>query len=177
MNLCILPLQPEDINEILSWNADKGPEFLRQWAGKGYVHPLTYDQIAQRLTSYNADDKCQIFKILSLGEAGGRIIGTVELNTSCMPKRTAMVCRYLISPAYHNMGYGSSAMILLVGTAFNKMKYKALRLRVFAYNTRAVRCYEKAGFSIIETNTWDNNLTVYEMEIKAKQHKSKTHNN
>jgi len=168
LNLSILPLQPEDIYEILKWNSDKGQDFLTQWAGNGYIHPLTYEQIVERLTTQNLYNKYWIYKILLINETEEKIIGTAELNTIRMPKHTAMLCRYLIAPDYQNMGYGCLSLILLSEKAFRDHGFKTLRLKVFTYNTRAVRCYEKAGFTIIDQSPWDNGLDIYEMELNTR---------
>jgi len=175
LNLNILPLQPEDINEILKWNSDKGKDFLVQWAGSGYIHPLTYEQIKNRLAPQDDYDECWIYKILLIDETGEKLIGTAELNTAGMPRHTAMLCRYLIAPDYQNRGYGCLSLILLSEKAYKDLGFKALRLRVFTYNTRAVRCYEKAGFSIIEQSTWENNLDIYEMELILSKRRVRMH--
>ncbi|MDR1559036.1 MAG: GNAT family N-acetyltransferase [Clostridiales bacterium] len=169
MNLSISPLHTDDIYDILNWNADTGPEFLTQWAGNGYIYPLTYEQLAKRLPPNTDSEKCRIFKILLNNDRGEKIIGTAELNTHAMPKRTAMICRYLIAPAYQNQGYGCLSLILLSNLAFRDLGFKSLRLKVFAYNTRATRCYEKAGFSIIDTRQWNDSLIIHEMELNSKK--------
>jgi len=43
-------------------------------------------------------------------------------------------------------GYGTEALMLLQDYAFGVLGLERLELEVYADNTRAVRCYEKAGF-------------------------------
>jgi len=42
-------LKTENANVIVNWCKDKDEDFLRQWAGRGYIYPLTETQISERL--------------------------------------------------------------------------------------------------------------------------------
>ncbi|MDR1914442.1 MAG: GNAT family N-acetyltransferase [Clostridiales bacterium] len=163
MYLDILPIQLEDISAILNWNADTNADFLLQWAGRGYLFPLDFNQIAHRI---NSDKYSSVFKIVLTDGGHETMIGTVELNHTRRSRRSAMVCRYLIAPNFQGMGYGTLALMLLVKKAFIEWGYKTLRLRVFEYNTPAVHCYEKVGFYMKSKSVWDNGQTVLEMQIK-----------
>jgi len=43
-------------------------------------------------------------------------------------------------------GYGTDAMRLILRYAFTELNLQRVSLDVYAYNPRAIRCYEKAGF-------------------------------
>jgi len=47
---------------------------------------------------------------------------------------------------YWNRGYGTDSVATLAGWGFNTLNLHRLFLRVYADNTRAIRCYEKVGF-------------------------------
>lgn len=47
---------------------------------------------------------------------------------------------------YWGKGYGSEAMQLLLRYAFRGLNLHRVNLNVFAFNTRAIRSYEKCGF-------------------------------
>jgi RimJ/RimL family protein N-acetyltransferase len=49
---------------------------------------------------------------------------------------------------YWGQGYGTEAIQLLLEYAFSELNLFRVTLNVFAYNERAVRSYEKAGFKI-----------------------------
>jgi RimJ/RimL family protein N-acetyltransferase len=110
----------------------------------------------------------RLFRIDANMEPGRRMIGTVELNEIGMPRKSAMVCRFLISPHARGRGYGTQALSALTELAFSEYSYRMLRLKVFVYNKPAIRCYEKAGYRIVRQEIWTNGLTIYEMEIKKK---------
>jgi RimJ/RimL family protein N-acetyltransferase len=148
-------------------------EFLQQWAGTGYSYPLTYNQIANKIkTSRHFFGDCKLYKITQEEEIAGykdahaaRMIGTVELNTARMPWRSAMVCRFLIDPTHRGKGYGTDALIALTQMAF-RQGFILLRLKVFAFNEPAIRCYGKAGFTPCGAGTWSNGQSVIEMQIR-----------
>jgi len=50
---------------------------------------------------------------------------------------------------YHNKGYGTEALNLLLDYAFNILNLKNVMLKVHAFNKRAVKCYQKVGFKKI----------------------------
>jgi RimJ/RimL family protein N-acetyltransferase len=45
-------------------------------------------------------------------------------------------------------GYGTEATRLMVGHAFTRLEVHRVGLSVFAFNQRAIRSYEKAGFAV-----------------------------
>jgi diamine N-acetyltransferase len=47
---------------------------------------------------------------------------------------------------YRGRGYGTDAMVTLCSFGFCEMNLHRIYLRVYEYNPRAIRCYEKAGF-------------------------------
>jgi RimJ/RimL family protein N-acetyltransferase len=49
---------------------------------------------------------------------------------------------------YWNQGFGSKAMRLLLKHGFENLNLHRLWLRVFETNQRAIRSYEKAGFTL-----------------------------
>jgi len=49
-------------------------------------------------------------------------------------------------PEYRGKGYGTDAMRIMLRFAFHEINLHRVTLVVFAYNPRAIRSYEKAGF-------------------------------
>ena len=138
-------IESEDFQTIINWNLGKDEEYLNQWAGnKVYSYPLTIDQFANR----TVDDSTQIFKILE----DNRMIGSIELSDINKETGTAKVCRFIMDEDSSGQGNGQKALMALVDYAFNELYLSYLVLRVFSYNIRAIRCYEKVGFSIEHEN-------------------------
>ena len=50
---------------------------------------------------------------------------------------------------FWNRGYGTEATQLLLDYSFNALNLCHIRLGVFSFNPRALRCYEKVGFKVV----------------------------
>jgi RimJ/RimL family protein N-acetyltransferase len=80
-------------------------------------------------------------------KATGETVGEAVLN-EWSPKDESCGFRILIGPAGQNRGLGSEATRLTVGYAFEELGLHRVELNVFAFNPRARRAYEKAGFVV-----------------------------
>lgn len=49
-------------------------------------------------------------------------------------------------PNAQNKGYGTEVSRLILRYAFEQLNLNRVQLRVYEYNARAKRCYEKAGY-------------------------------
>ena len=79
------------------------------------------------------------------GEAW-RLIGNCTFFDLEPEARSAEVGIMIGDKSVWNQGLGTEAMGLLLRIAFETMNLNRVFLRVYAYNQRAVRAYEKAGF-------------------------------
>lgn len=78
-----------------------------------------------------------------------RPIGKAGLSHVNHMHRTAELGIVIGEPDCVGKGYGTEATRLLLDYAFTAVGLHNVFLRVFAYNTRAIRSYEKAGFKEI----------------------------
>ena len=60
--------------------------------------------------------------------------------------RSAEVGIVIGEKEYWNQGYGTEAMRLMLKHGFESLNLHRIMLRVYAYNKRAIRSYEKVGF-------------------------------
>jgi RimJ/RimL family protein N-acetyltransferase len=75
-----------------------------------------------------------------------RLIGTIGLGGIAWTHGDAFVGIGLGERAYWGKGYGTDAMRLILRFAFIELSLHRVSLDVFAYNPRAIKSYEKAGF-------------------------------
>lgn len=76
-----------------------------------------------------------------------RMVGEAVLNELDVDNRSCGFRISLLGPSVFGRGYGSEATRLMVAHAFDVGLHR-VSLQVFAYNTRAQRVYEKAGFVV-----------------------------
>ncbi|GAA1354822.1 GNAT family N-acetyltransferase [Streptomyces beijiangensis] len=92
------------------------------------------------------DDQTDRLDLAITDRTTGELVGEAILfeydahNRSC-------TFRTLIGPAGRNRGLGTEACRLIVGYGFEQLGLHRISLDVFAFNPRARRAYEKAGFT------------------------------
>jgi len=137
---------PETIGKALSrWGRDS--EYIRlldtdqamMWSSKKFKEwfekDLEKDQWGENF-----------FMIHTLAE--DRLIGFVGLFGIHWHFGDAWVGIGIGERGYWGQGYGTDAMRLLLRYAFRELNLHRVTLGVFAYNPRAIRSYEKAGFRV-----------------------------
>ena len=64
--------------------------------------------------------------------------------------QTAEVGIFIGNKDYWNKGYGSEALRLLMDFGFKALNLHNIGLTAWAFNKRAIKCYEKIGFKVID---------------------------
>jgi RimJ/RimL family protein N-acetyltransferase len=141
--LSLEELKAEDCELIAAWNASHNEDYRKQWAGVGsYQYPLTAEQIRSRMP----EEGTLFYKIL----LGGEMVGSVELCQVNPAEGLAKVCRFILRDDVKGKGVGQAALKLLSDNANAEQGITRLKLRVYAYNIGALRCYQKAGYLVEE---------------------------
>ena len=76
------------------------------------------------------------------------LIGEVRLDRIDMQDRRASLAIGILAPDCLGKGLGTEATMLVLDHAFHDLKLHRISIRVLAYNTRAIRSYQKCGFLI-----------------------------
>ncbi|ANY72090.1 GNAT family N-acetyltransferase [Paenibacillus ihbetae] len=84
---------------------------------------------------------------LLLLKESGKPIGIMSLIHIDLKNRNAECILDIGDKDCWGQGYGAEAMRLLLDYAFLEMNLHRLGLRVFSFNQRAIRLYEKVGFT------------------------------
>lgn len=143
------PVEPADIPVMIGMLTD--PDLLRL---TGSVHSTTEVEqagspdVPQLLQWYSTrNEQADRLDLMVVDHASGRVVGEVVLNQWDQGSRT---CNYrvLIGPAGRDRGLGSEATRLLIDYAFTHLPLHRIDLEVYAFNPRAQRVYEKAGFIV-----------------------------
>lgn len=76
------------------------------------------------------------------------LIGNCSLFNINPVHRTAEVGIFIGDEKHRGQGYGAEALELLLAYGFKILNLNNIMLKVFAFNQRAIRSYEKVGFRI-----------------------------
>jgi RimJ/RimL family protein N-acetyltransferase len=105
-------------------------------------------------------------KFFSLVTKDGMLIGNCGFVHIDAAKKEATLRITIGHPEAVGKGYGSEAVQLLVRYAFETAKWKKLHLKVLKDNARAIRSYEKSGFTI-DGEHLQNGKSILTMTLSA----------
>ena len=133
-------IERSDIPAFVRWFND--PE-VRQYLDV-YI-PMSQAQEERWFEAQLADSGNRILGIETLD---GVLLGNTGLHKINWKERSAELGIVLGEKEYWGRGYGTDAIRTLLWFAFQEMNLHRVFLRVFEYNQRAMRCYEKCGFQL-----------------------------
>ena len=137
------PFTQDDFSKLIGWIDTKRE--LVQFAGDLFTYPLSEDQ----LHAYLSQEKLVAKKIIHI--ESGEVIGHCELN---FLNEYPRLSRILIGNKQNRgLGYGAKIIRLMIDAIQKEIPTKQVELRVFGYNTNAIKLYKKEGFVIQEKYT------------------------
>ena len=136
--VALVPFGRQHLAQTLQWTND--PELARLLDRQGRV---TADEHERWFTSLASREDTIFFAI----EDDARHVGNVWLAEISSRHRKAEV-RIVLAPDAVNRGCGSRAIELIAAQAFGHMNLHRLYAFVLAFNPRARRAFEKAGFTL-----------------------------
>jgi RimJ/RimL family protein N-acetyltransferase len=136
-------VNPEIIAEAVArWTQDS--EYDR-FLDSGIARPLRSKSLKEEIEKESIKNDQFDFSIHILGD--DRFIGFISLMGINWVHGTAWVGIGIGERDDWGKGYGTDAMRVLLRYAFEELNLYRVNLNVFEYNPRAVRSYEKVGFS------------------------------
>ena len=161
------PMNLEDIEKYVKWMND-----FSTTDGLGSSSKVTTFESERAWLINNMDKKEQQFAIV-LKETDKLIgnCGFVDINHL---HQRGEVGLFIGEEENRSKGYGTEALSLLVEYGFNYLNLKNIMLKVFSFNKRAIKTYEKIGFKVLGKRTEDYYLNgkwydEYFMEILKKE--------
>ena len=86
------------------------------------------------------------------------LMGNISLMHINFVDRTAELGIFIGNTENLSHGYGSEAIMLLLDYAFNQVNLNNIMLKVYDFNKRAIKAYEKCGFKIF--GVWEESHYV-----------------
>jgi len=131
-------LEHDDLAHFVRWvNEPQARRFL------AIRYPLSMTEEEGWWQNFSASKNNYIYAIEA---QDGTYIGNIGLHDVEPENRRAMLGIVIGDHAYWGEGYGSDAIRAMLRWAFDYLNLHRVYLSVYAYNKRAIRCYEKCGF-------------------------------
>jgi RimJ/RimL family protein N-acetyltransferase len=85
-------------------------------------------------------------RIFTVSTEEGEVCGHIELGAINYDNQTASLCRVLLAPDYRERGLCTPMVEKALAVGFEELGLRRIELRVFGFNSSAIRCYERSGF-------------------------------
>ena len=115
------------------------------WSSLGHRPPLNAVQERRFIEDRPADGSDYMFGIVVKGD--GTLVGTCGLHQVRQADRKATFGLLIGERDQQCRGYGGEATRLAVRFGFEELNLNRIALSVFDFNPRAIRIYERAGFT------------------------------
>lgn len=134
------PIQIADAERCFRWVSNpQVQEFL------GLIQPArTLEQERSWIAGILSDKNHH--RSFVIADERGVAIGTCGLRAIDRDEGTTLLGMMIGEPGLWGRGYGTAATNALLRYAFDELELREVRLSCHNDNTRAIRCYEKAGF-------------------------------
>ena len=164
--LSLRPFGRVDFDQLI---AEAGtPEFLFQWAGPLFTHPLDRGQLERyRLTALGSPPTTLIYTAV---DEAGTPAGHIELARIDRRNLCATVARVLVYARRRGQGIGREMLTHVLQVGFGELGLHRVELLVFDFNRPGIRAYEHAGMKIEGLlrdvrKVGDDFWSVYQMSI------------
>lgn len=136
------PIRRSDLKYIQSWINDPEVQYYAQEEYPFYFSPwlikyIYYDGIHGQKKIFMIEDK------------KGNIIGELWLYPIDYIKKAAELVITIGRKEFRGSGYGKDVINTVKKYCFEDLMLDSICLKVFSFNTRAIRCYKSCGFRMI----------------------------
>ncbi|HUF54857.1 MAG TPA: GNAT family protein [Dehalococcoidia bacterium] len=133
------PVRESDLPHYQGWLAD---DELRRWIGSVTEQPTIEEEFDWYVSRRQDPDSV----LWAIETTEGTLLGNVELRMSVNNLR-GEVGIAIFDREYWGQGYGTEALKLVLEYAFGELELNRVELTTDHDNTRAIRSYEKCGFT------------------------------
>jgi len=135
------PYQKTDIEDLMKWVND---EEVTRYLGSQMTPPAS--RSGEEAFLEMAMTHSETHKVFAIETMAREYAGGIDLRVIDQIDRRAEVGIVIGVKDFWGRGYGTEAMRLMLRFAFGRLNLNRVSLRVFDYNQRAIKSYEKCGF-------------------------------
>lgn len=136
----LLEFTPDHFPVLCGWFESETE--LVQWGGPLLSFPLTGDQLRAMLAEGETSPPG---RLCWMAEQDQSWIGHAQLGFDWR-NGNALLARVAVAPHARGRGLAAPMLSLLLDQAFARPEIERVELNVYAWNTPAIRCYERLGF-------------------------------
>lgn len=129
-----------DLEEIMKWvNKKEITKYLSY-----FLYPISQEEeekFIEKALRHNDSEKNLVIETKDK-----EYLGQINLHNIDWKNMNAELGIVIGKEEYWNKGYGADAIKTLLDYAFHQLNLYKVYLRVFEYNERGIRCYQKCGF-------------------------------
>ncbi|MCK6462282.1 MAG: GNAT family N-acetyltransferase [Candidatus Pacebacteria bacterium] len=135
------PLLKSDVGKLMRWIND--PEVTQYLSAYLPMHEDEEICWIENLSKRKSSDI-----VLGVETIERTLIGTAGLHGINWKDRTVTLGISIGEKSYWGKGFGTEAVSLLIGFAFNTLNLRKVCLTVLSNNKRAIKCYKGCGFKV-----------------------------
>ena len=136
-------MEKSDLEAFRGWISD--PE-VSVFLGPAFWRTYTREDEEEWYERTRKEQRTVVFSLMTLPEE--KLIGNTSLFDIDAMNGRAELGIFIGDKEYWGKGYGTEATMLMLDYGFNALNLHSISLRVYSFNTRAIKCYEKAGFKM-----------------------------
>ena len=137
----IRALEKKDLDSVMQWVND--PEITKNLSSF-FLYPVSKEQEEKWLENIHNFDATD--KVFAIETRAGVYLGNIGLHKINWKNRNAEMGIVIGKKDDWDKGLGTDAGLTLLDFAFNRMNLHRIYLRVWDFNLRAIKSYEKCGF-------------------------------
>ncbi len=134
--------QPDDLADVRRWYRDPELGRLTRYS----LRSMSVEEIDRFFHGRLLSPEQVAYAIVI--NASGRLIGSTTFSNLDPDNSSALFHISIGEADAWGEGYGTEATELMLWLAFERIGLHRVALSVFSFNSRAIRSYEKAGFSV-----------------------------
>jgi RimJ/RimL family protein N-acetyltransferase len=144
----IRPVELRDVDTIYQFRLDEEVMF---WAAGGFGNVIpAREQLVEDFRKQSSLDTQRLF-VIEVQEEGQEepvVIGQISFRNMDRVARSATVGMLIGNRSYWGKGYGAAALEKFIMILFARYNLNRIDMDTFSDNKRAIRCYEKVGFTV-----------------------------
>ena len=139
--------ESSDFAQLIEWIKDE--ELLMNWCGSLFSFPLTEKSLEWYIEDINNINSSLCFIYKAVDTDTRETVGHISLGGISKKNSSGRISRVLIGNT-NSRGKGCCQEMIkaVIKIGFEDLKLHRISLGVYDFNTSAIRCYQKAGFTI-----------------------------